>query len=353
MKKILLTALLGSLTFIGFSQDCEIYREDFDGAPADYEEMLYPYGPSATCAFATGAVFENTGTEHKVTVLAYFEAALRKRDFDLPEAAYRITFKWRTEIDGPGRDLCTATNFDDLFGASCTVPNRIVVINGKMIHESPGSKNTFEEVVIVDYFGPIDSITLASVGNCATDPFVTYYDYITITAGSSLPEVAFASTVEGKTVTFIDSTTNADSTLYSWDFGDGNNSTEVNPIHTYEGPAIYKVCLTTGNICGDVKVCKFVEVSDTTTTFVRSNNALADVRLFPNPTKNNTTLQVTQGSDLSKVSLFSMSGRLLRSWSVQLSNDRVDLDLNDINPGVYMISAEVDGIPLLKRLIVQ
>lgn len=352
MKKILLTALLGSFTLIGFSQDCEIYREEFDGGPSDYEEMLYPYGPAATCAFATGATFENTGTEHKVTVIAYFEAALRKREFNLPEAAYRITLRWRTDVDGGERETCTGSNFTALFGASCLVPNRIVVVNGKMIHESPGRKDNHDEVVIVDYYGPIDSITLASVGNCALDPYVTYYDYISITSGESLPAVNFGTSGGGTTtVTFVDSTTNADSSQYSWDFGDGNTSAEVNPVHTYEEPAIYKVCLTAGNICGEVKQCRFVEVGGTTSVW--SNNEVADVRLFPNPTQNNTTLQITQGSELGLIKLHSMSGKLIRTWNVQLANDRVDLDLDDIKPGIYSISAEVDGVPLLKKLIVQ
>jgi PKD repeat protein len=37
---------------------------------------------------------------------------------------------------------------------------------------------------------------------------------------------------------------------YHWDFGDGNESTQTNPIHTYEEDGEYTVTLTTTNDCG-------------------------------------------------------------------------------------------------------
>jgi len=47
------------------------------------------------------------------------------------------------------------------------------------------------------------------------------------------------------TVTFTNNSENADS--YSWDFGDGNTSTEVNPEHTYSNIGSYTVKLTASN----------------------------------------------------------------------------------------------------------
>lgn len=50
-------------------------------------------------------------------------------------------------------------------------------------------------------------------------------------------------------VQFINTTTNA--ALYEWNFGDGNTSTETNPIHTYtEGGGIYNVTLKAKTVCG-------------------------------------------------------------------------------------------------------
>jgi beta propeller repeat protein len=64
-----------------------------------------------------------------------------------------------------------------------------------------------------------------------------------------------SSTTEGYaplTVKFTDLSKNA--TRWNWDFGDGNNSTQQNPEHTYSAAGYYRVTLTASNEYGtDVK----------------------------------------------------------------------------------------------------
>ena len=66
------------------------------------------------------------------------------------------------------------------------------------------------------------------------------------------PTVDFTSNLTSGTypvsVAFSSSITNA--TSWSWDFGDGNTSTDQNPIHTYTTAGIYTVNLTASNIWG-------------------------------------------------------------------------------------------------------
>ena len=50
------------------------------------------------------------------------------------------------------------------------------------------------------------------------------------------------------TVIFMNFSQNAET--YSWNFGDGNTSTEESPVHTYEGPGTYEVVLTATNSDG-------------------------------------------------------------------------------------------------------
>ena len=56
------------------------------------------------------------------------------------------------------------------------------------------------------------------------------------------PTCDFTYNVNGLTVTFTAVVTNTDS--YSWDFGDGETSTEANPVHTFVGGGDYDVELT-------------------------------------------------------------------------------------------------------------
>ena len=48
---------------------------------------------------------------------------------------------------------------------------------------------------------------------------------------------------------------------WMWDFGDGNFSTEENPIHTYNSVGCYEVSLTTSNDCSEEKlICKKINI---------------------------------------------------------------------------------------------
>jgi hypothetical protein len=55
---------------------------------------------------------------------------------------------------------------------------------------------------------------------------------------------------------FNASTTGADS--WSWNFGDGNTSTGVSPLHTYANGGNFNACLTATNVCGSVTECQVV-----------------------------------------------------------------------------------------------
>ncbi|NOU48898.1 MAG: PKD domain-containing protein [Bacteroidales bacterium] len=60
-----------------------------------------------------------------------------------------------------------------------------------------------------------------------------------------LPTAGFTYTLDGLTATFTNTSTGADS--YSWDFGDGGTSAEVNPVHPYASDGLYVVTLTATN----------------------------------------------------------------------------------------------------------
>lgn len=62
------------------------------------------------------------------------------------------------------------------------------------------------------------------------------------------PVANFTSVIDGKTATFT--STSTDGRTYEWDFGDGNTSSEENPIHTYERNGSFVVKLTSVNNTG-------------------------------------------------------------------------------------------------------
>lgn len=116
---------------------------------------------------------------------------------------------------------------------------------------TPQASVTYK-VVALDTDGPIDRMTLETTipGGYWQTNLVSYEnpeDEPSI--GVALPSAAFSTEVEGSTVSFTNTSGNADS--YSWDFGDGNTSTEENPTHTYAADGSYTVILTARSSAGE------------------------------------------------------------------------------------------------------
>ena len=103
------------------------------------------------------------------------------------------------------------------------------------------------------------TVTYSSAGNytvnltvsnaCGSDDEVKA-GYITV---GTAPTAAFSgaptSGCAPLTVNFTDLSTGSP-TGWSWDFGDGSNSTQQNPSHQYSGGGSYNVSLTVSNACG-------------------------------------------------------------------------------------------------------
>ncbi|HYH10595.1 MAG TPA: PKD domain-containing protein [Thermoanaerobaculia bacterium] len=86
----------------------------------------------------------------------------------------------------------------------------------------------------------------------------TVSEAITITDGAP-PVAKFAFTVTGKQANFVDQSTGA--TSWSWDFGDGSQSSERNPVHTYASAGSYTVVLTVSNTAGSSQASQVVTVA--------------------------------------------------------------------------------------------
>jgi len=87
-----------------------------------------------------------------------------------------------------------------------------------------------------------------------------YCDYDTICKTIFIPcdttHADFNYSIDDLKVTFTDSSINADS--FWWDFGDGDTSTLINPIHIFPDTGTYTVCLIVSNYCDKDTICKTI-----------------------------------------------------------------------------------------------
>ena len=106
-------------------------------------------------------------------------------------------------------------------------------------------------------------VCLTTTGNCGPS---LYCQLVSVNCLAPVPGFVFEA--DGLDISFHDLSFGNPET-WEWDFGDGTMSTEQAPIHGFNTPGNYFVCLTVANGCGNATVCQFVVAScgNVTTAF--------------------------------------------------------------------------------------
>jgi len=127
-------------------------------------------------------------------------------------------------------------------------------------------------------------------------------------------------------------------TEWSWDFGDGAGSAEVNPLHEYSGPGTYTVCLTVSNQYDSDTFCREVAVVATETEEADGPN-LATV--FPNPAGGELHLLLQVPAVVEATfTLYDIAGRKVREWKVPGGRQVQTFPLRSLAKGMYFWKVE-------------
>lgn len=119
---------------------------------------------------------------------------------------------------------------------------------------NPGTSTA--ENPTVTYSTPGTYTVTLTVSNTAGNNTSTLTNFVVV---NTLPDPGFNLNTNVFTVNFTNTTTNG--TSYTWDFGDGGTSTDVNPVHTYTGDGTYTVTLTATNDCGSITYTQEVVIT--------------------------------------------------------------------------------------------
>ncbi len=162
--------------------------------------------------------------------------------------------------------------------------------------------------------------------------------------GNFDPEAGFSYNQSGATVVFSDSSKKSSS--HTWNFGDGNSSSLVNPTHTYTASGTFTAILITEK-CG---------ISDTIKNIItvagvgvnEKQNTLFSI--YPNPSENGLFTLESNTNSKSIIKVYSTTGKLIKS--IGFSNGRTQIDLSSFNKGIYYIEMEVDGLRKIEKVII-
>ncbi len=112
-------------------------------------------------------------------------------------------------------------------------------------------------------FGGHLEVWLDPVGGGSTTIMDGTYPPCAPTAPNCAASASATNVVVGQGVSFTDNSTGIP-TSWDWDFGDGNNSTQQNPTHSYTAPGVYTVTLTATNAQGSCTTTLIITVTAST-----------------------------------------------------------------------------------------
>ena len=193
----------------------------------------------------------------------------------------------------------------------------------------------------------------SSTANNAQSFYYYLYDWeIGIQPCESAIQVVTANVVDAQfsmvenngTVSFTDNSTGAYSWL--WDFGDGNTSTQQNPVHTYGSSGPFVVTLTINN-----GSCTKVDTLTTSVNITTLPNGTGVV-LSPNPTDRSSSLifDAPTQSDYT-LELRSVDGRLISTGLVLKGSTEKSIDVRSLPAGMYLIKLTNQEVSQTMRLI--
>lgn len=138
--------------------------------------------------------------------------------------------------------------------------------------------------------------------------------------------------------------TSANSTSYSWDFGDGSAVSPLeNPSHTFTANGSYSVCLTASNASSSDVACQTINV----TCVVGINDIALDnaLTVYPTPSAGYVTVSISDNSISDAIiTVTNMLGEVMVS-PVSVVNNIATLNLSSLANGNYMVKVQTeDGV---------
>lgn len=256
-------------------------------------------------------VYANSTADRTITLYDSNSNALYSQTINIPSGESRISLDW--QIPQENNLKITASTYPNLFR------------NG-----SDNGPNLGYPFNINNYI----SITSSTAGTSATSYYYYFYDweieekcesplipiYINV---NELPIANFTYNIEGNIVSFFNYCQNAN--YFYWDFGDGTNSTEINPIHIYNNSNSFIVSLIASNECG----------LDTYTQTI----TITSIDDFANEIINITTIDnnliIKSESIIENVVITNVIGQII--YEKDINSNYCFIPLQAFNQGIYLI----------------
>lgn len=262
----------------------------------------------------------------------------------------------------------------DTFSRTVTVQNdssvsagEITIVRDTICAGTPGSLTVTQNTLPVIWQSSPDGINFADEAGATGSTFIsilsktTYFRVLAGVGGCSdtsdvkkiivrpSPVADFTFSSSGLQFSFNSAGSSGDVTIYDWDFGDGGNSGDENPSHTFPDDSTYHVCLTVynGSNCS-YTVCKDISTGTSGAAVTAERKKF---KIFQNPGSNSIQFISTSESK-GVIELFDLPGRTVFS-TTYLPNQPVRINTAALSPGVYLLRIINGKNTLVEKIPVQ
>jgi hypothetical protein len=158
----------------------------------------------------------------------------------------------------------------------------------------------------------------------------------------------FTYQIDALTVTFNNESTGYYDETY-WNFGDGQSSTEENPIHVFQDTGVYEVSLYIHDSYGGCyhQHSQSITISETNISF--HNDFRNKIEIFPNPVKN--SFKVNNAIIGSKIQIINSLGNIL--FESTLNNEDNEIFISDLNGFLIVRVIDEKGKELITQKIIK
>ena len=146
--------------------------------------------------------------------------------------------------------------------------------------------------------------------------------------------------VNGNQVTFTNLSQNVDSV--EWDFGDGNSSTNTNPVHQYNQLGTFSVSLTTHKANCEETTTQQISITSLSVDDTNINNQW---RIYPNPVTD--FLYIKTEKEIENIRIFDMKGQEI----LHQEKPSNTINISFIPAGIYFVKVKMANKLSVKKLI--
>lgn len=169
-------------------------------------------------------------------------------------------------------------------------------------------------------------------------------------SGNPFIEAEFTYKIEGNIVSFTPKNTFTN-VIYTWDFGDGYQSSLQNPVHLYYEGQNYNACLTITDNFGSVTSCDSVLF-----IFYEHVNVPEDIKIFPNPSSGEVSIfKNGVPAEFKSIKVINFNGTEIldeNHYRLKKTDKGYYCDFTGMESGIYTIHVVTDiGIFTQKAIV--